>query len=165
MGRCPQVPAFRFAKSPTMALDTSEKSSSKRKLPLCTFFREGKCRHLNDCRFPHVSCREGGNCKDKNCEFGHVTNRESSASPSKTSKHNNIDETHTHPAAKKKFKLKPTQASPPETPTPRPRPGAARRARIRKRLAARDEARAKKETAQRKCAILKRSSSMGWILQ
>ena len=39
-----------------------------------------------------------------------------------------------------------------ETHTPRPRPGAARRARIRKHLAARDEARAKKETAQLKCA-------------
>ena len=50
--------------------------TTERKLPLCKFFRFGKCRHLNDCKFTHVDCREGEKCKIKECAFGHVSRNE-----------------------------------------------------------------------------------------
>ena len=95
----------------------------KRKLPLCTYFREGRCR--GDCKFTHVSCRDGVNCKNENCVFGH-------------------DNNHIH--LKKKLKSQRTPVSPSKSPPAsitktQPRPSAARRARIRKRLATRDAAR------------------------
>ena len=43
----------------------------KRKIPLCTFHCKGICKHLNDCRFTHISCRSEENCEDKDCKFGH----------------------------------------------------------------------------------------------
>ena len=104
-------------------------SEPKRKLPLCTYFREGRCK--GDCKFTHISCRDGENCKKANCVFGHDNNQ-------------------THP--EKKLKSQRTPVTPSKSPpallvkttaitTTRPRPSAARRARIRKRLATRDAAR------------------------